>query len=282
MTPTDLSRINMVRLTEPNFLRLSPIALFNILNEKYTNRNTFSAIIGALKKLFHERNDETSYDFWQIIGLKVSERIRDAEFDNSLEGNEIKNWKSQDQIYDILQNIDVNNITNYNRYLLLSLCLFQPPLRKDFYLTAKFLFDPKKNNGKDNYILLRKKPLRSYYIVNHDKVSKHEQFDEPKNKYIEIDDEKLVDILRSSYNQRKRSYVFESDKNEQYSPNTISKLLLERPFNLNFNILRSSYITDFYNKHRYLREREDLARKMRHSRDTSEKNYYKRPLEEDD
>jgi hypothetical protein len=149
-------------------------------------------------------------------------------------------------------------------------------LRKAFYQSVKFATTPSKLNKKDNFVLLNKHPNKCFYVVNLDKVSKYDKFKEDEAKYIEISDPQLCKLLRDSYKQNPRAYVFETEEGKPYSINSISILLLERPFNLNFNILRSSYVSNFYNNNPYPKEKKDLATKMRHSADTAELNYLKR------
>jgi len=277
----DMDRLKMVVRTNQNFMTSPSQKLFDQLDKKYENRGTLSVICYTLKKLFTETNEKKKSEFWSKKGSEISQDVNQQERKSELTGNEIDNWKTQEEILKILNDIPLDSITNYNRFLLLALTTQQPPLRKNFYATVKFLIDPKKNDGVSNYVVIETKPKSCYYIVNNDKVSKHEKFQDSEHTEIPIENKDLINLLHNSYDQKKREYVFESDNNKPYSINTISALLLERPFNLNFNILRSSYITAFYKKNIYPQEREDLAIKMRHSKEISEKSYLKRdPLKD--
>jgi hypothetical protein len=72
-----------------------------------------------------------------------------------------------------------------------------------------------------------------------------------------------------------------SSEGEKYTSDTFTKLLLE-PLNLNFNTIRSSYVSDFYIRNPYPLERNDLARQMRHSASVANLKYLKRlPKEEE-
>ena len=44
---------------------------------------------------------------------------------------------------------------------------------------------------------------------------------------------------------------------------------------INIDIMRSIYITNFYNNNKSLKSKQELAQKMRHSVATAEKNYFK-------
>ena len=272
----DMDRIKMVFDTIPKFMSMASSTLFKILDTKYKNRGTLSVICYSLKKLFLEKNNNKKSEFWGQKGSEMAQLVNKQEKKSELTGNEIENWKTQEEILKIMNDIPLESLTNYNRFLLLAMTTQQPPLRKDFYTTLKFLTDIKDNDGENNYVYLQKKPKKCFYIVNNDKVSKHEKFQDAEHTKIPIENKDLVNLLHNTYNQKNREYVFETESNEPYSINSISIVLLERPFNLNFNILRSSYITSFYKKNIYPQERDDLAIKMRHSSEIATLSYVKR------
>jgi CMP-2-keto-3-deoxyoctulosonic acid synthetase len=65
--------------------------------------------------------------------------------------------------------------------------------------------------------------------------------------------------------------------NKPISENTILKYLREitNTTQINIDMLRSAYITNFYNNNMTFNERETLSHKMRHSQATASKNYLK-------
>lgn len=268
----DMDRLKMVVRSEPNFMDIPSMDLLDVLDERYKNKGTFSVMAYTLKKFFEEIGENKKSEFWGAAGKELSKLVYDEESDNKLTNNEKKNWKNQEDIIDILNSIVIKDRTDYNRFLLLSMTTFQPPLRKSFYQSVKFATSVKQLNTTDNFVLLDKK---CHYIVNTDKVSKFDKFKEDDQKYIEISSPDLCKLLRDSYNQDPRTYVFEKDDGKPYSINSISIVLLERPFGLSFNILRSSYVSNFYNKNQDLKSRQKLATKMRHSADVAQLNYFK-------
>ena len=275
MVESDIPRLKMVYRSFPDFDTMSNKALYEGLSSKYPNKGTLNVICYTLKKFFEEDGQDTKSDFWGEKGAELGREVNKIESQNKLTNNETKNWKTQNDIMKIMNSIKILNIADYNRFLILAMTTFQPPLRKSFYQSLKFLFNSKHNNGKDNYLLLQKLPLKSYYIVNNDKVSRHDKFKDDDSVFIEIDNKELINMLWRSYNTRKRKYVFESEKNKPYTLSSFSNVLLEEPFGLNFNILRSSYITAFYKEHESLADRKLLAQKMRHSSDVAHLNYFK-------
>lgn len=272
----DMDRLRMVVRTNKNFESISSETLYGELNDRYPNRGTFSVICYTLKKFFSETRNQKKAEFWGDAGRKLSEEVNQQELRSELTNNEIKNWKSQKEIMKIMNNIDIKNRTDYNRFLLLAMCTFQPPLRKEFYQSLRFVLDKNKVDKKCNYILLQKDPQKCYYIINFDKNSKYEKFNQVENMLVEIEQPDLVKLLWNSYEQNPREFVLETCDGKQYSMNSICIVLLERPFHLNFDILRSSYVSNFYQHNPYPLERQELARKMRHSVDIAEKSYLKR------
>lgn len=276
---SDVSRLKMAYKTAPNFNSITPANLFKKLDDKYSNKGTLSVICYTLKKFFSDINDEKRSKYFGDKGAELSKNVNEMEAQNRLTNNEINNWKTQDEILDLMNNLPINSWTNYMRFLLLAMCTMQPPLRKDFYQSVKFIFNKKDDNGKDNYVLLKSPSKgKSYYIVNHDKVSKFDKFTTNEAKIIEITNNELINMLLESHKKKKRDHVFCTEELEPYSLKSISKVLLQRPFDLNFNILRSSYITNYFNNpdKNYLAARQELSRKMRHSVEKQMLNYEKR------
>lgn len=282
ITKDDVLRLKMVKKLNPKFDTMANEALYKLLDARYPNRGTLSVISYSLKKAFTLDGDHDKANYWNDKGASLSKEVHNQEMESELTGREKQNWKTQEQILEIIKDLQSNmkTKTQYNRYLVLCLCVYQPPLRRGIYTTLKFLFNIKHDNKKDNYVLLLNKPVnKAYYIINNDKVSKYETFTKDENKCIEIENKDLVQLLWNSYNRNKREYVFTDGNNKPYNESTI-RILLE-PLKLTFNILRSSYISQYYMNNQFLKERTELARKMRHSVDIAQLKYQKRmPKEE--
>lgn len=282
LNASDIDRLKMVARFDTRFETTNSDKLLEGLKKRYENKGTLSVLCYSLKKYFAIKNKKEKADYWGEKGATLATEVNQIEAKNELTGNEIKNWKTQDEIINIMNHIQFINNADKNRFLLLAMCTLQPPLRKSFYQSVKFLDNIKKNDGKSNYVFLQPPNKgKSYYIVNNDKVTKYPQFDKDEAKKIEIDDENLIILLMKSYAANPRVYVFEIDDKTPYSMDSISRTLLEKPFGLNFNILRSSYITHYFNHpdHNYLEARQILAKKMRHGIDIAMKAYYKRNME---
>jgi len=284
MTHDNKKLLKMVFRLDNDFDKTKTESLFKLLEDKYKNIGTLSVICYALKKFFDfVVPDKVKSDFWSEKGAELTSILKQQEMNGELTGeSEKKNWKTQKEILNIIKELSNNlkTITNKNRYLLLNMCVFQPPLRRGVYSTLRFITDEKKNNKKDNYLMLKPNPQKSYFIINKDKVSKYEKFNDPNNKKIEIISNELNELLNNSYNENKRDYVFESSDGGPYEASNMTKILLA-PLGLNFNILRSSYISNYYVKNPYPKEREELAKAMRHSTNIAV-NYVKRIKKNED
>jgi hypothetical protein len=273
LNKSDIKRLRMVYFTDENFEKTDSKKLYDVLSDKYP-LSSLNVICYALKKLFTENEEEDKAKFWLEKGAESGKALKDQEAENKLTGSEKQKWKSQEQIMKIMSSIKIVSWTDRNRFMILAMCTYQPPLRKGVYNRMKFLFNPKKNNKKDNYLFLIKDGV-SYFIVNNDKVTRHDSFNTPESIFIQIEDKNLVKALWTFYEIRKREYVFVKENGDPYSMDSFTKLLLEEPYDLSFNILRSSYVTHFYNTHNNFKDRTELARKMRNSAQVGHLNYYK-------
>tara|TARA_Y100000389_G_scaffold15033_1_gene13306 strand:- start:712 stop:1608 length:897 start_codon:yes stop_codon:yes gene_type:complete len=200
-------------------------------------------------------------------------QIRDFERGNNTQDKkEQENYKNLDYYKNILMNKDIEklNKSEHMKYLLLSLLVYQPPLRTSFYNSVKFIFNKDENNNKDNYLLIENDKI--YFIVNSDKVSVHAS----KENVIEIINVHLKNIILYSYDKYNRKYVLINKWNKNISQNTILIWLKEfTNSDINVNMMRSSYINNEYSGKLNYNEKNKLAEQMRHSINTAMKDYVK-------
>ena len=92
-----------------------------------------------------------------------------------------------------------------------------------------------------------------------------------------VDDPELIKIIYESHKKYPRKYLIEEKKNSGVSDPTILKWLrdITSVKGLTVDMMRSSYITDFYEKNKTFGKRKELAAKMRHSVMTASRNYLK-------
>ena len=114
-------------------------------------------------------------------------------------------------------------------------------------------------------------------MVNVDKVSGTRAFSDYGDAYIEVADPALIKLIYDSHKKYPRRYLIEETKNQKVNDSTILKWLRDITDikGLTVDMLRSSYITDYYEKNKTFKARKELAGKMRHSVMTASRNYLK-------
>ena len=165
------------------------------------------------------------------------------------------------------------------KYLLLSVLVKQPPVRTSFYSGAKMVTNQSAIKNDENYVWLRRSGGRDKidFVVNVDKVSGTRSFSDYGDSYIEVADPNLIKLIYDSHKKYPRQYLIEETKSHQVNDSTILKWLrdITDVKGLTVDMLRSSYITDFYDKNKTFKSRKELARSMRHSVLTAARNYLK-------
>ena len=225
-----------------------------------------------------------NYKFIKVYaqhGHDLQVKIENEAGENKLDEKELQNYRDYSYFHKILDNIPDEEDTlkrNYER-LLLSLLILQPPLRTSFYRTATFITNLKNNNGSDNYILINKAKKQVTYIVNDDKASNYKVYKtHPELSFIKIESQELADFIIDSLSRYPRSFLFENPgTGESLEDNAILKKLRDITAlpAINFQIMRSVYITHHHKLHPTHNDKKKLSYMMRHSVDTASKNYNK-------
>jgi len=272
--------------------------LYNYMNKNYTNverltyildyKTTLINIIDSSKwsdsskeglffmisrYLYNNDNNDPYIKIYSQKGFNISRIIEKKEGANIQNNNELINYRDHSYFMNILKNYDREPNKEHLPHLLLSMITLQPPLRTSFYTSVKFLTNIKDNNFTDNYLFFDNKEC--YYIVNTDKISKKRGTD-----IIYIVNNDLINLLKYSYYQNKRTYIFEKDGVQATQADILRYLrAITKVKGINMDIMRSSYITHYY-KNKSYGEKNNIAHDMRHTQATGSKNYFK--LIEDD
>jgi hypothetical protein len=234
-----------------------------------------------IARYLHLYGDDRYSKIYSEAAFKYMKNNKDKEKDNKLDKKEELNYRPREYFINILNSIDYNNIQTieqHYRYLLLSLLVYQPPLRTSFYTTCKFILKDDDNNKTDNFIRFdRRGKLKVYYIVNKDKASNYKLYNINKqlNK-IKIEDNKLENLIYDSYCKYPRNYLFEL-KSKPITQSTLLTYLrkITGVNEINIDIMRSSYVNYFYSDIKTMKEKEHLSNQMRHSVLTAQTNYLK-------
>ena len=229
-----------------------------------------------------EINDKKSNFIQQFkqLGHELKAKRDKLDGENKLDAKEKENIQPYDYFVNILNSINIESIktkSKHYEYLLLNLLVLQPPVRTSFYTSAIITQTMNKLDDTKNYIYI--KPDQAFYIINKDKVSNTKKY-KTKNElsYIDITDQNLINLLNDSISKYPRSYLFENDSNHKgIKDETFLKYLRNITLikQINIDMMRSIYITNYYKHHKTFNDREALALKMRHSIQTASKNYLK-------
>ena len=217
----------------------------NNINWKDTTKE---AVLFMVAKYLKLSNYPKYGKLYSQKGYEYMIKNRDNENENKQDEKEIENYRSHEFLLNTIDNIkpeDIATKKGHLQYLLLNMLVLQPPLRPDFYLTASFIFTVKENDNINNFIWISKRgKLKVNYIVNSDKVSKTKVYNMNKKlSIINIEDDKLINLINDSYNKYPRKYLFEIDEKPISHATYLDWLRKITDVKLiNNDILRSSYI----------------------------------------
>ena len=231
--------------------------------------------------LFNKNNNDKYVKLYAQAGYDLKQAKDQIEGKNELDDKEKENHRTIEYLTNCLElhkSKSTENIKEHYKHLLLMMLIKQPPLRTSFYTTAKFLRLQADNDKTSNYVYItRKGKLKVYYIVNKDKASNYKLYNMNKGlSKIKLEDPELIDYINYSFITYPRTYLFEINK-KQISETTILNYLRDitnTPL-INFDMIRSAFITYFYEHNKTFDKREALSKMMRHSQQTASKNYLK-------
>jgi hypothetical protein len=271
---------NYENINKDDFIDINKRFLIEFIeeNKSWSDSSKESFYFMIARYLYNKNNNDRYSKIYSEKGFELMQKTKLITEKNELDDKEKENYREYDYFINILEELpEPSNLKDHYKKLLLSLLILQPPLRTSYYNTAKLLSSVKDNDKKTNYIYLnrRGKP-KAYYIVNKDKASNYKIYsmDKTLNK-IELSPE-LSLIINNSFIKYPRKYLFELD-DKPVSDTTLLNWLrkITKIDKINFDMMRSVYITWFYKNNKTFGARETLSRQMRHSQPTASKNYLK-------
>lgn len=247
----------------------------NNSNYAVSTKRDYLIIYSIVLKNFNQMN---AYKIVYEQVKKYAKIHNDNEYKQCLDENEQKNYiKYEDLLIKVNLLIDEynenKNKKNIMKLLLLSLYVLHPPLRNDYY-NMKIIYNDYDDDTKNNFLLVSNNNY--YVIINNDKViKKHGRGEIPiLNKIVK----NILTIYLSDYAYN-HIYLFENNNNKPYTKRQIQYYINQMFKNDNKTLtiynLRSAYISNFYKNNLDILNRNILADKMRHSRQTAEVNYCK-------
>lgn len=224
--------------------------------------------------------------------MDEAKRLRDLidnqEQDNQQDDKEKEYYRDHDFLLNIVKKYDNEGehtkpnpkFKKHMAELALAITVRQPPLRTNFMTSAKIIFQKQDDNKTDNFVFLNRSHKKIQYIVNDDKVSKTRSYANGKHSIIDIENKQLKDLIFWSVSQYPRTYLFQTNEgntDKEMQGNTFNNMIRRETLSdkISNDMLRSSYITWYYNNHKTHNAREKLAKQMRHSVASASIYYFK-------
>jgi hypothetical protein len=260
---------------------ITPRLLLKYLTEnpKWSDSTKENYLFTVARKLNILKKKRNANQFSEEA-FKLMNQRQENEGHNSLDAKEMEHWRPHSYFVELLKKYNQTGSTTIQQHLkilLLTILTYQPPLRTSFYTTALFLREKNNNDKQHNYVYVnRRGASKVQYIVNKDKASNYKVYNMNKNlSFIDVEGEAKQAII-DSYMNFPRNYLFEIN-NEPITDSTLLRWLREISgvSGITIDIMRSSYITWYYETHPHYNDRDKLSRYMRHSQKTAQLNYNK-------
>jgi len=246
--------------------------VYEMIKSNYTNENSIKthllALGSILKKIKGPIKAIKKYNNEAVI---INNNIVDILKNNEPDEKRCENFVSSKELNKKRKSLEFFTSNKENiQHLILSLYTLQPPIRMN-YLDVKIYDDNDKGDDNENYIVRNKNKFVFY--LNDDKVIKSH------GPIILPFSGGLNSIIKKSLKDYPRDYLLSvpTDPSKGITKITFERLLNEvfEPKNVGIDIIRSAYIIDFYSKKKSVKQKEELAKLMRHSKSTAELNYVK-------
>jgi hypothetical protein len=271
-----------IKSSKTEYIDLNKRMLSKYINEnKNWSDGSKEGLYFMIARYLYNKNDIKNSSRYSQFGYDLTVKNNEKEEKNELDEKEKEFFRPHEYFEEIINNISTDEITtidSHYRYLLLNILIKQPPLRTSFYTSAKIIRSKDDNDKKNNFILInRRGKVKVQFIVNIDKATNYKMYNMNSNlSKIDIVDNDLAILINDSFVKYPRNYLFEV-KDKPISQNTLLNWLrkITNLSGVNIDIMRSSFITWFYEHNLTFGVRDKLSRMMRHSQGTAQKNYNK-------
>jgi hypothetical protein len=260
-------------------------------NKPYT-ANSKRVDVSLLSSLLRNYGHVKKADNLNTVVRQLNDEINTVEKNQEFDESERLNWVSHTEIKTKIDELKkrydrTRKLIHGYEYLALSLYWYIPPIRNnycDMHVVKNANEQELLSSNTINYL----NEINGKYsvVINFDKVSQLKKKNEKVLVYnkavLPVDSIELTEIIRESLERYPRDFLFTKVTNVSkpmdclYFRDTLLKRLFKKEGKkIGINILRSSYITWFYEHNPYINDRDALAVKMRHSRAVAETNYNK-------
>ena len=165
-----LNKIYTTEINKNDYILIKQRYLMSYIeNNKSWSMSTKKAYLFMCARFLLCNNSEKYSKRYSEAAYKLKQDIEKIENNNEKDIKENENMRDYSYFTTILNNINYEDITNYEehlQYLLLSLLIIQAPVRTSFYTSCKIIRSKKDNNKINNFLLLSKRGKNSAkYII---------------------------------------------------------------------------------------------------------------------
>jgi len=266
-----LEKLKLIYVLKPNDLKKL------LLLKDYAD-NSIYATISAVGKIIGLIDAPLSvYNQIKTILKDLRDKRRNLATDNIKSVRESEQWidfnKILDKMNELYPEFEEGEAEKYNfrAYLMLCLFVYNPPVRIGNYLNCIVIKDAEPPDTNFNYLIINNSNYK--FIFNKYKTSKVMG-----QQTLNIDNEKLINLLDlyflEYYNNSAKFFLFKINNPKLEITQTLftetlknfTKKVFDRSFSI--DIIRHSYINDFYQRMPSVKEKMALSTMMNHSNGT--------------
>ena len=200
-----------------NFNKSKLITSINKLELSDSSKESFFFMVARWLEI--NKPNDSSISTFKKKGYDIKNKRDNKEAENTLDAKETESYQDYNYFLELLNNLkskEFKSIKQHYEYLILSLLVLQPPVRTNFYITARFSKDVKHDDNTNYIWLTTKGKERIYYIINKDKVSNTRSYkDNTEKSLIELENKQLINIIHESFKTYTRKYLFQNEQREK-------------------------------------------------------------------
>lgn len=248
----------------------------DFINERYTNDSSKKSHYSVLAFMCKEYDKEKEAKKYSQLASNLQHAYEEEEKLQKVKPSRVKNYITWDELIakrkELKEIFEKNedDIANMYKYLIICLYSYIPPIRLEY--SNMELIDKKPPKNENNYIWLDDGEYK--VVINKDKVSSTYG-----RAVLPIESETLTKLIKKTFKLFKRKYLISQikDGDKPLTKQGMERLLYQmfEPKRVSVDIYRSVYVTKKYSENINLKQKEELAKKMRHSVAVAEKTYKK-------
>jgi hypothetical protein len=277
------AEIKGASLEDLNWISKNHKKIAEFISEKPSDntRKGHYSVLGTVMKDYLG-SQEDNYQPYIDKSKRLQKKYEDNQENQKLTKKQVKNYVEWDDIINKRKELkeefekDVDNRKTMFKYLFISLQTYIPPLRRQEYLNMKIV-NKIPTNKDNNYLYYDSLDNKYTVIINKDKVSK-----KMGSATLPIDSTTLTKLIKRTLTIFPRKYLISglSDGDKPINKDVFTELLNEmfkkEKKKVAIGNYRSAYITKAWSNPKFsLKQKKELAKRMRHSIGIAELAYKK-------